>query len=214
MLSLDIDFFSRFFLNTLSVLILCYGCYYRNSKNLTITGSFILFGTGLYIITYLLHGVDMSMGFAFGMFAVFTMLRYRTESLSISEMTYLFLVIAMSLLAAVGKVSLLELVILNSIICSIAFLMGTSLMQSKYQQQTVLYEHIENIKPENNSRLIADLRQRCGLMVEQVNIVKIDFVRDTALLKVFYLPDTVLERDEIETPLLVPGQSLAQENKQ
>lgn len=186
---LDYAFFARFIINTLFVLALCYGCYYRNSGNLTVMSSFLLFGTGVYIITYLLHGVEMSMGFAFGLFAVFTMLRYRTESLSIREMTYLFLVISMSLLAAVGQIALREIILLDLIICIIAFATSTAMMQSRYLEQSILYERIENIKPSRRSYLIEDLRLRSGLNIEKVDIEKIDLVRDTALLKVYYVPE-------------------------
>ena len=103
MTELDLVFASRFLVNLLSLVLLCYACYYRVSKNSTVASSFILFGVGIFIITYLLHGIDMSMEFSFGLFAVFTMLRYRTESISIKEMTYLFLVTAIALLTSVGQ---------------------------------------------------------------------------------------------------------------
>jgi len=80
MTELDTTFIFRFVINLLSIALLCYGCYFRVSKNKEVAGSFLLFGMGVFIITYLLHGVDMSMEFAFGLFAVFTMLRYRSTT--------------------------------------------------------------------------------------------------------------------------------------
>lgn len=188
MTELDLLFVSRFFVNLLSLTVLCYACYYRVSKNSTVAGSFILFGVGVFIITYLLHGVDMSMEFAFGLFAVFTMLRYRTESISIKEMTYLFLVTAISLLTSVGQMSLLDLMTLNGVICLLAFVIDSSIMGKRYLSQSVCYERIENITPENRSKLINDLRSRTGLQVEVVEIDHIDFLRDTAQLTVRYIP--------------------------
>lgn len=192
MTELDIAFISRFLINLLSIVLLCYGCYFRVSKNSVVAGSFTLFGVGVFIITYLLHGVDMSMEFAFGLFAVFTMLRYRTESISIKEMTYLFLVTAIALLTSVGQMSLVDLLTLNGLICFIAFVIDSNLIAKRYQIQTVCYERIENITPENSELLIADLRQRTGLNVVKIDIEHIDFLRDTASLRVSYLPQTTL----------------------
>jgi hypothetical protein len=158
------------------------------SKNSTVASSFILFGVGIFIITYLLHGIDMSMEFSFGLFAVFTMLRYRTESISIKEMTYLFLVTAIALLTSVGQMNLIDLMILNSVICLLAFVMDLGILGNNYLTQSICYERIENIKPANRIKLIDDLRERTGLKVEMVEVEHIDFLRDTAQLKISYLP--------------------------
>ena len=187
MTKLDFIFISRFLINLLSLAVLCYGCYFRVSKNAVVAGSFILFGAGVFIITFLLHGVDMSMEFAFGLFAVFTMLRYRTESISIKEMTYLFLVTAIALLTSVGQMSLLELAILNAIICLIAFVIDSAFLVKRYEIQSVCYERIENITPEKRTDLISDLKIRTGLNVVAVDIEHIDFLRDVAQLKVSYI---------------------------
>ncbi|MGJ8679502.1 DUF4956 domain-containing protein [Paraglaciecola sp.] len=188
MTELDIAFVIRFIVNIFSISALCYGCYYRVSKNASVAGAFVLFGVGVFIITHLLHGVDMSMEFAFGLFAVFTMLRYRTESISIKEMTYLFLVTAIALLTSVGQMSTVDLITLNLIICVIALVIDSRLIGNKYCTQSVCYERIENIKPENRDNLIADLKLRTGLNVVEVEIEQIDFLRDTAQLNVSYLP--------------------------
>lgn len=187
MTALDATFIIRFIINVLSISLLCYGCYYRTNKNVNVAGSLLLFGGGIFIITYLLHGVDMSMEFAFGLFAVFTMLRYRTETISIKEMTYLFLVTAIALLTAVGQMKITELLILNGSICLLAFVVDSRLLPGRYLQQQVTYERIENIKPQNRDRLIQDLKDRTGLAVHSVDIMQIDFLRDTALLTIHYL---------------------------
>jgi len=188
MTELDIAFISRFVMNLFSLILLCYGCYFRVSKNATIAGSFILFGVGIFIITYLLHGVDMSMEFSFGLFAVFTMLRYRTESISIKEMTYLFLVTAIALLTSIGQMSLVDLILLNGVVCLLAFIIDSSVFGIRYQVQSICYERIENITPANRSKLIDDLRERTGLQVEMVTIEHIDFLRDTAQLSISFIP--------------------------
>ncbi len=197
MTELDIAFITRFIVNLLSLGMLCYGCYFRVSKNSVVAGSFVLFGAGVFIITFLLHGVDMSMEFAFGLFAVFTMLRYRTESISIKEMTYLFLVTAIALLTSVGQMSLVDLITLNGTVCLLAFVIDSSIFIKNYQVQDVTYERIENIAPEKMDILIADLKQRTGLNVVKVDIENIDFLRDTAKLRVSYLPHKTANKQAV-----------------
>ena len=99
MMATDLDFIIRLLLNMLAVFILVRFVYFRAHLNRAYAAAFILFGLGVFLITSQLSSVDISMGFAFGLFAIFSMLRYRTESITIKEMTYLFLVIAMSLLS-------------------------------------------------------------------------------------------------------------------
>jgi len=189
MTELAFPFILKLFINIISISTLCYGCYYRLNKNANVAGSFLLFGVGIFIITNLLHGVDMSMEFAFGLFAVFTMLRYRTDTISIKEMTYLFLVTAIALLTAVSSLSIPELLALNGLICFIAFIVDMRFLRSRYSVQSVSYERINNIKPENRALLIEDLRSRTGLNVVAVEIMHIDFLKDTAELNVKYLPE-------------------------
>ncbi len=119
--TLDVDFLLKLLINTFSVIVLVFTCYTRNfsigdTRKREHAMSFLMFGVGVFIVTYLLSSAQISMGFAFGLFAVFSMLRYRTESISVKEMTYLFLVIAMSLLSAVSKTSMVELMMLHAII--------------------------------------------------------------------------------------------------
>jgi len=190
MLMLNPEFFNRFFINLLFIAILSYVCYFRTSKNHQIAASYLLFGVGIFVITNLLHTADISMGFAFGLFAVFTMLRYRTEPITIKEMTYLFVVIAISLLSAVSTASAYELFFINSILCFVAFVADTKLLQGKYLEQSIKYEKIEYIKPQLHHKLEADLRERTGLNIQKIIIEEIDFLRDTARLNIRYLPDT------------------------
>ena len=190
MSAFDIDFFIRFSITLFFIAFLSYGCYYRITKNADFAASFMLFGTGVFVVIYFLHGVDMSMGFAFGLFAVFTMLRYRTESISIKEMTYLFLVIAIALLTAVAKTSVSQLIVLNAILCGVAIIIDSNLFSYRYSNKTIQYEKINNIKPELHDQLITDLINRTGLDIVSVDIQDIDFLRDSAKIKVFYKPDS------------------------
>ncbi|MEH6591254.1 MAG: DUF4956 domain-containing protein [Halioglobus sp.] len=188
---LDLDFIIRLFINTAAILVLVRLVYFKFSQHRAYASSFILFGLGVFLVTAQLHSVDISMGFAFGLFAIFSMLRYRTESISIKEMTYLFLVIAMSLLSAVGDMGHFSLMILLGFICIVARISETSFLIPMLKEHTVQYEKIENIQPQKRAELIADLRERTGLDVQDVQIESIDFLRDTARLKVQYRPEPV-----------------------
>ena len=116
------------------------------------------------------------------------MLRYRTESISIKEMTYLFLVIAIALLSAVSAMSHLELAVVLGMICALAYLTETNLLVPMLDELIVEYEKIENIVPERKTELLADLRERTGLDVKNAAVLRADFLRDTAQLKVQFVP--------------------------
>jgi len=199
--TLNITFLVRFFINTIFLYVLLRHCYYRRTPNREFLFSFFLFGSGVFIVSYLLRGVEVSMGFAFGLFAIFSMLRYRTEPISIKSMTYLFLVITVSLLSAVGQSSTVELILLNALICLCANLAESKILTPQLAEQLIRYEKIENIRPQNRERLLEDLRQRTGLEIRNVAIDKIDFLRDTAMLRIFYVGD--------ESDLLCPKKTNA-----
>lgn len=126
------------------------------------------------------------MGAAFGLFAVFSMLRYRTEDISTKDMTYLFLAIAMGLITAVSKGSWDELIFLNVFMILITYLLENRIFMKHEVSKIVTYEKIELIKPARRAELIADLEDRMGVKINQVMIGKVDFLRDTALIHVFY----------------------------
>ncbi|MDE0931125.1 MAG: DUF4956 domain-containing protein [Halioglobus sp.] len=188
--TLDLDFLIRLLINMTAVLILIRLVYFRASGHRAYASSFILFGMGVFLVTSQLSKVDISLGFAFGLFAIFSMLRYRTESITIKEMTYLFLVIAMSLLSAVGGMGHKELALLLALVCVMAYITETSLVLPILEEQTVQYEKIENIRPERRAELLEDLRNRMGLDIRSVEINGINFLKDTAQLKVQYVPKT------------------------
>lgn len=185
-LMMELDFLPRFIVNTIFIIVLVRWCYFQHSKNRPFAASYILFGTGVFMVTGLLHSAEISMGFAFGLFAVFSMLRYRTESITIKEMTYLFLVISIALLTAVGPIGLLGISIINLIICIFAYILETGFLLPLTEEQIIRYEKIENIKPDSRTDLINDLKQRTGLEIKHLNIESVDFLNDTAQIRIFY----------------------------
>lgn len=200
---LNTEIIARFIIELISMIILLRFTYYRHSPNRDTLFGFMLFGVGVFLITGLLHDVEMSMGFAFGLFAVFSMLRYRTESISIRDMTYLFVVIVISLMSSVGPVTIPELVILNSLVCTITAVGETTLLAPKLLEKKVVYEKIENIITSRHQFLINDLSERMGLDIQKLEVGNVDYLRDTADLKIYY---TAPEPSELEFSM--PSQTL------
>jgi len=183
-------FFWRLLIDILSMLVIVRLIYFRIYKKKDYLFTFFLFNIIIFIITYLLNKVDMSMGAAFGLFAVFSMLRYRTEGISTKDMTYLFIVIAMGLICAVSKATYFELIIINLILVGFTYMLDGNWLVRNEMVKSILYERIEMIKPENYVALMEDLRARTGLDIHKVSVNKIDFLKDVASVKVYYYEDT------------------------
>ena len=179
-------FFMRLAINFVSVFILIRFIYYPIYKNREYFFTFFIFNLIIFLITFLLNKVEMSMGAAFGLFAVFSMLRYRTEGISMKDMTYLFLVIAMGLITAVSKGNWDELSLLNLIILTFTYVLESNLLLKKESSQLIQYENIELIKPENKAELMKDLEVRTGIKINRISISKVDFLKDTAMIKIYY----------------------------
>lgn len=179
------DFLPRLTLVMLAIGALLYFCYFRNSHSRQYGFALLTFGFGVFFVTYFLHGVEFSMGFAFGLFAIFSMLRYRTESIDIREMTYLFLTIVLSLFGAVGPQSLPLLCGLCALLVAIVWAGERLLCAEGVEEQQVLYEKVGNIIPARRDQLFADLEQRLGVEVIEVHLLRVDFIRDCAVLRVF-----------------------------
>lgn len=184
-------FFIRLLIDILSMLVLVRLIYFRIYKKKDYLFTFFLFNIIIFIITYLLNKVDMSMGAAFGLFAVFSMLRYRTEGITTKDMTYLFIVIAIGLICAVSKATYFELGVINLILIGFTYALDGNWLLRNEMIKTVQYENIELIRPENYQLLLDDLRKRTGLNIHRVSINKIDFLKDIAVVKVYYYEDTV-----------------------
>ncbi|MEO8146380.1 MAG: DUF4956 domain-containing protein [Bacteroidia bacterium] len=179
-------FFLRLLVDVVSIIVLIRFVYFKIYRKKDFFFTFFMFNITIFIITYLLNKVEMSMGAAFGLFAVFSLLRYRTENISEKDMTYLFIVIAIGLITASIKGTYFESLFINFIIIGFAFFLDGNLLLKNELVQTVQYENIENIKPQNSEILLADLKNRTGLDIHKVSIQNIDFLKDTAELKIYY----------------------------
>lgn len=182
-------FFLRLLIDCVAMIILVRLIYFRNYRKKDYLFTFFIFNIIIFIITYLLNKVDMSIGAAFGLFAVFTMLRYRTEGIGTKDMTYLFISIAMGLITAVGKGTYFELGLINIIIILFTYVLDGNWLVRNEISKNIIYENIEMIRPENRDALMEDLRKRTGLNIHRVVVNKVDFLKDIATVRIYFYED-------------------------
>ncbi len=142
----------------------------------------------VFLICFLLANIKLKIGFAFGLFAVFSIIRYRTEPIPIRQMTYMFTVIIVAVLNALSDetISYAELILANVVILLTILIMEKNLLHNRDMVKVVKYEKIELIKPENYGRLIQDLKDRTGFNIIKAEIESINFLNDTTKLKIYY----------------------------
>jgi len=204
-LGLDIihipDFYTlllRFSLNMLVVVLIVRGLYYPTARRKDYLFTFILISTVVFLLCILLESVKLQLGFAFGLFAIFGILRYRTNAIPIKEMTYLFVIIGISVVNALAnkKVSWAELLFTNFIIMGIIYGLEKLWLLKHESSKVVVYEKIDLIKPEKYDLLKKDLEERTGLKINRIEIGRIDFLRDTAKLVIHYYESDVNLADD------------------
>lgn len=176
-------------INTLACWGIVHYLYYPKSRNRDYYFTFLLLSTSVFLlIAILLRGnADMGIGAALGLFAIFGIMRYRTESVPIREMTYLFFLVALSVTN--GKCedfSLLEQLIINGIFIGCAWVCEHLFGSDHIGCKLVKYDNINLIQPEHREELIADLEKRLGVKVCHVEVGAIDFLTDMTMLRVFY----------------------------
>jgi hypothetical protein len=169
-----------------SVIILIRFIYFQVYKTKDLFFTYIIFNLVIFLLSFSLNKAELSMGAAFGLFAVFSMLRYRTEDISIKDMSYLFLSIALGVLNAVTKGGWEELCTISAIILLITWLLESSWLMKKESSKVIFYDQIELIPTENHEQLMADIRLRTGIPVHRVLVQKIDFLRDSAQIRIYY----------------------------
>ena len=183
-----LNLISRFSFNFIIVFIIIKIIYNRNnSKNDDFVFTYFMFNALIFFFAYILGNITINLGFAFGLFAVFAILRYRTDTIPIKEMTYLFIVITIGVINALSgsTVSFEILLIANLIITLMAYVLE-NFWQSHYLiTRTIIYENVENIKPENHEELLLELNNNTGFNIEKFEIESINFRRGAARIKIF-----------------------------
>lgn len=179
-----------FGVNMLVCWIITHFFYYRKSRRRDYYFTYMLFSMAIFFILYQLQNMKVEVGIALGLFGIFSMIRYRTEQLPIREMTYLFVLIGISIINGAGMAtSYVSFVAVNVIFILLVWILEAVGMSNRNAQKIITYEKIELVKPDRREELLADLHQRTGLEIVKVQVGSIDFLKDTALLKVTYIPD-------------------------
>ena len=179
----------RFTLNLIAILILVRWLYFSTTKRKDYLFTYILISTVVFLLCYMLENVILEIGFALGLFAIFGIIRYRTQTIAIKEMTYLFLIIGISVMNALTKTStsILEITFSNFVIIFIAYGLEKIWLLKHVSSKGILYEKINLIRPEHHDELIEDLQLRTGInKISRIEIGEIDFLRDICHIKIFF----------------------------
>lgn len=177
----------RFSFNTAMVWIMIHCLYYPKSQRRDYYFTFMLISISIFFMIYLLGGVKLKVGFALGLFAIFGIIRYRTESMPVREMTYLFSIIAMSVINALATtISYIELITTNAIFVLAAWFFESYVLLKHVSTKLIQYDRIALITPERYDEMLIDLKQRTGLNITKAEVGAIDFLRDMAIVKIYY----------------------------
>lgn len=180
----------RFAFNLLVSWVIVHFFYYRKSGRRDYYLTFMLFSSAMFLLLFLMENVKLQIGFTLGLFAIFGMIRYRTETVPVREMTYLFIIIALSVINGIAlNVSYAELLLANVLIVSLIWVTETVRFKHHTAAKLVQYDRIELIVPDKRKELIADLEKRLGFKVLKVDVGHVDFLKDSAYLKVYYKPE-------------------------
>lgn len=193
-----------FFLNLAVIMIVVRGLYYPKCKRGEFFFTYVLIAISTFMLIYVLGDVKLKAGIALGLFAIFSIIRYRTEQVAIREMTYLFIIIAISAIngLTVSELSYGEVVIINILFILSIWICESKLLISHYSYKVIKYDNINLITPEKREELIADLEKRTGLKIEKVEVGAIDFLKDAAIVKMYYRSKE--SNNSVDTTLKTP----------
>ena len=180
-----------FALNLVSSLVVVRFIYHMAAKRRDFVFTFMLVSTAVFLLCRLLAGVEIDLAFALGLFAIFGIIRYRTNAIPIREMTYLFIVIALAVINALAPLaaSWMEIVVANVLIWVLSFVLERLWFVEHLATKMVVYDRIDLLHEGKRSELVADLERRTGVTIVQLEIGKVDLLRDTANIKIHFSAD-------------------------
>jgi hypothetical protein len=181
----------RLGINLFFLTILIRVLYYTKTRRKDYLFTYYLIGTITFFLCFGLMQMDIDTGMGLGLFAIFGIIRYRTDAIEIKEMTYLFMVIGISVVNALAsnELSISEVGVINVTVVLLTYLLENIWLMKHETRKTINYERIDLIKPENQDLLKADLEKRTGLTINRVEVGKIDFLNDTAMVRIYYFAD-------------------------
>ena len=198
------DLLIAFFVNLIAIMIVVRGLYYPKCKRGEFFFTYVLIAISTFMLIYVLGDVKLKAGIALGLFAIFSIIRYRTEQVAIREMTYLFIIIAISAIngLTVSELSLGEVLIINLLFIFSIWICESKLLISHYSYKVIKYDNVSLITPDKRQELIADLEKRTGLKIEKVEVGAIDFLKDAAIIKMYYKSNEA--NNSVDTTLKTP----------
>ena len=161
--------------------------YYRKSRRRDYYFTFLMFSAAMFILLFVMENIKLQIGFALGLFAIFGMIRYRTETMPVREMTYLFVIIAISIVNGLAlNISYAELILANLLIVLLTWILESERIIAHTSTKLVTYDRIDLIVPEKREELRADLEKRIGVKIKTIEVGAVDFLRDSAFIKITY----------------------------
>ena len=193
-----------FLINFIAIMIVVRWLYYPKCKRGEFFFTYILIAISTFMLIYVLGDVKLKAGIALGLFAMFSIIRYRTEQIAIREMTYLFIIIALSAIngLTISELSIGEVIIINALFIITIVICESKLLISHYSYKVIKYDNISLITPDKRKELIADLEKRTGLKIIKVEVGAIDFLKDAAIVKMYYKSNEA--GNSVDTTLKTP----------
>jgi hypothetical protein len=190
----DNDFYTlllRLGINLFFLTVIIRYLYYNKTKRKDYLFTYYLIGTITFFLCFGLKKLDIDTGMGLGLFAIFGIIRYRTDAIEIKEMTYLFLIIGISVVNALAsnQVSISEMAVINVTVVIMTYVLEYLWLMKHETRKTINYERIDLIIPDKYDLMKADLEKRTGLVINRVEVGKIDFLNDTAQVRIFYYAD-------------------------
>lgn len=200
-----IELLVRMALNLLVIMLLVRWLYYSRYKNKDFVFTFFLFNVVNFLICFLLSGAKLKTGFAFGLFAIFSIIRYRTVTVPVREMGYFFICVAIGIINALAPIGSdkYDLLLANAFLVGLTFVLERGLNIKHENIKQIRYERIDLVVPEKHEVMIEDLKKRTGLPIHRVEILDLDFMRDVARINAFYYSN----RNETSSAALGGGDS-------
>jgi hypothetical protein len=179
---------ARFALDLAVVGVIVHAIYFRTKPDGNFAFTFYVLNILVFFVSYLMVGIDVGIGFAFGLFALFTIIRYRSVTLPVKEMSYLFAIVTVAIVNGLSQLgfSWAEVIFVDVAIISAIWVLDRIWLPRQMGQEFLVYEKIQNVRPDANATLIADLRARTGLDIKSAQVGRLNFLNDTALVKIRY----------------------------
>jgi len=181
-------FLTRILINTISMIVLIRVVYHATYEKRDYYFTFFLLNFIIFLLAYMLEKTKAfnSMGSAFGLLAAFSLLRFRTETITTKDMTYLFIIMTIGLINSIMKGSYMEIIALNTLIIAVVFAIDGNRIIKNEKSKMIEYNSLENVRPDSHHLLIADLRAKTGLDIKKILIEEIDFSKGRLMIRVYY----------------------------